>query len=103
MFTAIPEDFKALETFLWVVNLGSFRGAAHAPSSEKVKEEWEHKYGWEEPHLWDYPMLPTRMVEASCAKCHKQQVYIPNANALNVARQNHDDRHIASLFLDRIH
>ncbi len=22
-------DFKALETFLWVVNLGSFRGAAH--------------------------------------------------------------------------
>lgn len=22
-------DFKALETFIWVVTLGSFRGAAH--------------------------------------------------------------------------
>jgi mono/diheme cytochrome c family protein len=63
----------------------SFRDAAHAPSNEKQKEEWEHKYGWEEPHLWDYPMLPVKMTEASCAKCHRQNVYIPNATALNVA------------------
>jgi mono/diheme cytochrome c family protein len=63
----------------------SFRDAAHAPADEKQKEEWEKKYGWEEPHLWDYPMLPTKMTEASCAKCHRQNVYIPNADALNVA------------------
>ena len=25
-------------------------------------------------------MLPTKMTEASCAKCHKQQVYVPNAD-----------------------
>jgi mono/diheme cytochrome c family protein len=63
----------------------SFRDAAHAPATEKQKEEWEKKYHWEEPHLWDYPMLPTKLTEASCAKCHKQQVYIPKAAKLNVA------------------
>ncbi|HKF66088.1 MAG TPA: c-type cytochrome, partial [Vicinamibacterales bacterium] len=63
----------------------SFRDAAHTPSSEKQKEEWEKKYGWEEPHDWDYPMLPTKMTEASCAKCHRQEVYLPKAPSLNVA------------------
>ena len=63
----------------------SFRDAAHAPSDEKQKLEWEEKYHWEEPHLWDYPMLPKRMTEASCAKCHRQNVFIPNADKLNIA------------------
>jgi cbb3-type cytochrome oxidase cytochrome c subunit len=63
----------------------SFRDAAHAPSNEKQKEEWEKKYHWEEPHLWDYPMLPAKMTEASCVKCHKQQVFVPKADTLNVA------------------
>ena len=63
----------------------SFRDAAHAPANAKQQEEWEKKYGWELPHLWDYPMLPTKMTDASCAKCHKQQVYIPKADALNIA------------------
>jgi mono/diheme cytochrome c family protein len=63
----------------------SFRDAAHSPSNEKQKEEWEKKYHWEEPHLWDYPMLPVNMTEASCAKCHRQNIYIPNAEKLNIA------------------
>src|ERR1700704_5483587 len=63
----------------------SFRDAAHMPSNEKQKEEWEKKYHWEEPHLWDYPMLPLKMTEASCAKCHKQQVFLPQAEKLNVS------------------
>jgi mono/diheme cytochrome c family protein len=63
----------------------SFRDAAHMPSSEKQQEEWEKKYHWEQPHLWDYPMLPVKMTQASCAKCHKQQVYIPKADALNLS------------------
>ena len=62
------------------------RRASHTPSKgEKQKEEWEKKYHWEEPHEWDYPMLPVKMTEASCAKCHKQQVYVPKADELNVA------------------
>src|SRR6185295_3086590 len=63
----------------------SFRDAAHMPSNEKQKEEWEKKYHWEEPHLWDYPMLPVKMTQASCAKCHKQQVFVPKAERLAVA------------------
>jgi mono/diheme cytochrome c family protein len=63
----------------------SFRDAAHSPEDEKQKKEWEEKYHWEEPHLWDYPMLPAKLTEASCAKCHKQQVYIPKADNLNLA------------------
>ncbi len=53
--------------------------------TKKSKAKWEEEYHWEQPHLWDYPMLPTNMTEASCAKCHKQQVYLPNADALNIA------------------
>src|SRR5215831_18411370 len=63
----------------------SFRDAAHMPSSEKQQEEWEKKYHWEQPHLWDYPMLPVKMTEASCEKCHKQQVFIPKADNLTLA------------------
>ncbi|HUK34867.1 MAG TPA: c-type cytochrome [Vicinamibacterales bacterium] len=63
----------------------SFKDASHMPSGEKQKDAWEKKYGWEEPHEWDYPMLPTKMTEASCAKCHKQEIYVPTAPALNVA------------------
>src|SRR5262245_8664440 len=63
----------------------SFRDASHMPSNEKQKEDWEKRYGWEEPHMWDYPMLPVKMTEASCVKCHRQNVYIPHADELNVA------------------
>ena len=63
----------------------SLRDAAHMPAGEKQKEEWEKNYKWEEPHLWDYPMLPVKMTEASCAKCHKQEIYVPKANTLNPA------------------
>jgi len=63
----------------------SFKDASHTPTGEKQKEAWEKKYHWEEPHEWDYPMLPTKMTDASCAKCHKQEIYVPKAEALNVA------------------
>jgi mono/diheme cytochrome c family protein len=63
----------------------SFRDASHTPSTEEQKAKWEEEFDWEEPHLWDYPMLPAKSTEASCAKCHKQEVYIPGAENLNVA------------------
>jgi len=63
----------------------SFRDASHTPTGAKQKEAWEKKYGWEEPHQWDYPMLPTKMTDAACAKCHKQEIYLPKAETLNVA------------------
>ena len=63
----------------------SFQDAAHTPTGAKQQEEWEKKYHWERPHLWDYPMLPIKMTEASCAKCHKEQVYLPKADNLDLA------------------
>ena len=63
----------------------SFRDAQHTPSTEEKKVEWEKKFHWEEPHQWDFPMLPAKMTEASCAKCHKQNIYVPKADQLNVA------------------
>jgi mono/diheme cytochrome c family protein len=68
----------------------SFRDAAHMPSTEKQKEEWEKKYHWEEPHLWDYPMLPVSMTQASCEKCHKQQVFVPKADKLTIAYSTYE-------------
>jgi mono/diheme cytochrome c family protein len=62
-----------------------FVDAAHTPATEEQKHEWEELYNWEEPHLWDYPMLPTGLTEASCAKCHKQEIYVPYADKLNVS------------------
>ena len=63
----------------------SFRDTAHTPRDAKQKADWETKFGWEEPHSWDFPMLPISMTEASCEKCHRQEVYIPSAPSLNVA------------------
>jgi mono/diheme cytochrome c family protein len=63
----------------------SFRDASHYPRDEKQRQEWEEKYHWEEPHMWDYPMLPAQMTEASCEKCHRGEVYVPNAQKLGVA------------------
>ena len=63
----------------------SFVDASHTPSSDEQTHAWEEAYHWEEPHLWDYPMLPTGMAEASCAKCHVEEVHVPEADVLNVA------------------
>jgi mono/diheme cytochrome c family protein len=63
----------------------SFRDAAHTPADEDQRREWEARYHWEPAHLWDYPMLPRGMTEASCAKCHKDTIYVPKAQVLNTA------------------
>jgi mono/diheme cytochrome c family protein len=63
----------------------SFQEAYHTPSSPEQEHEWEERYGWHESHFWDYPMLATNMTEASCAKCHKQEVFLPRADVLNLA------------------
>lgn len=63
----------------------TFVDAAHTPSDEEELHRWEAEYHWEEPHLWDYPMLEAGMTEASCAKCHENQIYVPDASNLNLA------------------
>lgn len=62
-----------------------FIHASHTPGDEAQMHAWEEQYGWEVPHLWDYPMLPTDMTEASCAKCHQETVHVAEAENLNLA------------------
>jgi cbb3-type cytochrome oxidase cytochrome c subunit len=56
--------------------------AAHTPNNAPAEHEWEHAYGWERSHFWDFPMLPQRFVESSCLKCHHQVVDLAHAAAL---------------------
>ena len=63
----------------------TFTDAAHSPATVEQVDDWEERYGWEESHLWDYPMLPSGMAEASCAKCHQGEVFVPEADNLNLA------------------
>ncbi|MBI1873747.1 MAG: c-type cytochrome [Acidobacteria bacterium] len=63
----------------------SFRDAAHTPRNHEEEERWRQQYHWEEPHLWDYPMLPVGMTEASCVKCHKNETYVADAPKLQTA------------------
>tara|TARA_B100001123_G_scaffold53926_1_gene56838 strand:- start:16223 stop:19111 length:2889 start_codon:yes stop_codon:yes gene_type:complete len=57
----------------------------HAETSGDQTRAWKSDLGWEEPHLWDYPMLPTEMTEASCGKCHGGSVYVPEGPKLSEA------------------
>jgi cytochrome c2 len=48
-----------------------FVRADHRPTDETEGEEWYHDYHWHKQHHWDYPMLSSEHVEASCVQCHK--------------------------------
>jgi len=50
----------------------SFTDSSHTPNSSDTRAVWEKNRHWEPNHMWDFPMLPTRFVEASCLKCHHE-------------------------------
>ncbi len=51
-----------------------FVRADHRPSDEQETKAWEDEYGWHKQHHWDYPMLSSEYVEASCVQCHKDSM-----------------------------
>lgn len=61
-----------------------FVSAAHTPRDEGQKKEWVKKYGWQELHHWDQPMLPAPLTQAGCFKCHENQTVIKGAEKLNL-------------------
>lgn len=65
----------------------TFKDAAHAPQNEKQAKEWEKKYHWHPLEKWAAKMLPLDHAEASCAKCHKGGVHVPQAEKLNEGHQ----------------
>jgi cbb3-type cytochrome oxidase cytochrome c subunit/mono/diheme cytochrome c family protein len=64
-----------------------FSWAHHVPSTEEERHRWEKEYGWEEPEMWDWPMLPRRYVEGQCLKCHLPGTeYVPEPERLFARR-----------------
>ncbi|MBM3779172.1 MAG: c-type cytochrome [Acidimicrobiia bacterium] len=59
-----------------------FTHVAHTPRNEEQAAQWEEQYHWHPTHFWDYPMLPVGMTEASCAKCHREEIYVPTGDVL---------------------
>ncbi len=50
----------------------TFNDAAHSPDNIKARGTWSKDKGWEQTHMWDFPMSPIRFVESSCLKCHHE-------------------------------
>lgn len=65
----------------------TFKDAAHTPQNEAQKKAWEKKYHWHPLEKWAAKMLPLDHAEASCVKCHKGVVNIPQAEKLNEGRR----------------
>lgn len=103
-FTAHPnlEAFVSRESFHPVDDFGctschlgrglklSFSGATHTPESPEEEREWVERYGWKEDHYWDSPMYPANITEAGCIKCHRDQVFLPQARDLNQSRLTYE-------------
>jgi cytochrome c2 len=56
-----------------------FARATHLPESPEEEERWVEAYGWHEPVLWDFPMLPSRYIHSTCFKCHMTQDRVPGS------------------------
>jgi mono/diheme cytochrome c family protein len=52
----------------------SFHNAQHGPNDPKQAHEWKDEYGYFHNHFWEYPMLPERLRESACLKCHHEVV-----------------------------
>ncbi len=65
----------------------TFKDAAHTPQNKEQAKAWEKKYHWHSLEKWAAKMLPLDHAEASCVKCHKGVVNVPQAEKLNEGRR----------------
>ena len=84
------DDFGCTSCHLGRGRKLSFSGATHTPESVEEEHEWMEKYGWKEDHYWDSPMYQANLTEAGCIKCHRDQVFIPQAENLNQSRMTYE-------------
>jgi len=63
-----------------------FATTFHTPSDDAERAKWHDKRDWHPVHEWEYPMLGSRFLDASCYKCHQQEVHIPGAEKWNRGR-----------------
>jgi cbb3-type cytochrome oxidase cytochrome c subunit len=62
-----------------------FQRTDHRPSDEQEAARWAEEHHWHKQHYWDYPMLPSKYVEASCVQCHKTTMDLVADDAPHVA------------------
>ena len=62
----------------------NFVSVTHTPDNPQDKASWEEEYDWHEIHHWLKPMLPAKYSEASCFKCHNNEVQIKGADKLTL-------------------
>ncbi|MFT5327037.1 MAG: cytochrome c2, partial [Planctomycetaceae bacterium] len=52
----------------------SFHNAQHGPNDPVQSDEWNEEYGYSHNHFWEYSMLPERLRESTCLKCHHEVI-----------------------------
>ncbi|MGZ0171687.1 MAG: hypothetical protein ACKVHE_19260, partial [Planctomycetales bacterium] len=52
----------------------SFNNAQHGPNDPVESHEWNEEYGYAHNHFWEYSMLPERLRESACLKCHHEVI-----------------------------
>ena len=52
----------------------SFHNVQHGPNDPVESDEWNEKYGYSHNHFWEYSMLPERLRESACLKCHHEVI-----------------------------
>ena len=62
----------------------NFVSVTHTPDNPQDKASWEEEYDWDVMHHWLKPMLPAKYSEASCFKCHNNEVQIKGADKLTL-------------------
>jgi cbb3-type cytochrome oxidase cytochrome c subunit len=63
-----------------------FKTTFHTPTNANERDLWEEEHHWHPVHEWDFPMLSSEFVDASCYKCHKSEVHIAGAAKWNRGR-----------------
>lgn len=63
-----------------------FVRADHRPDTQAQGVLWAEERHWHKQHHWDYPMLQTSRVEASCVQCHKSSMELIAEDAPTVSK-----------------
>ncbi len=63
----------------------SFVHTDHRPADAEQAQAWHTDLGWHKQHHWDYPMLKSQHVEASCIQCHTDSMELISEAAPKLA------------------
>lgn len=65
----------------------AFDRAGHLPQDDEQEAVWRQRWGFRREHLPLHPILPTPLVQAGCAGCHRDGQDLPAAHTLDAGRR----------------